>query len=435
MTARTWNVDELCAAVADAFSVLFPDELWIRGEIRGPRRSPAGHLYFDLVEAEAKGRGADSKLSIVAFKGQLRGIEAVLAKVGNLELEDGIEVKIRGKLNYYPPQGRVQFLMNAIDPRYTLGQLAAERDRALKALAEEGLLDRNRSLELPIVPLAVGLVTSHDSAAYNDAVKELENSGFSFRILHADARVQGVDAEETLISALNTLARSRPDVILVVRGGGAKTDLVAFDREAVARAVALCPTPVIVGIGHQIDRSLVDEIAHTSLKTPTACAAFIVDRVKEFMRGIDMAASALTTRSLHRLDAAARTMHTTSTHLAKATEAKLRLGDQRLAVSTTRLGRGTQRPLSAKMDHLQRINSSLEAGASRRLDTADHKLEAATALLSALHPDRVLARGFSITRDLDGSAVVAPPLPGTQIITEVAQGHFASRVEQDQEHP
>jgi len=87
------------------------------------------------------------------------------------------------------------------------------------------------------------------------------------------------------------------------------------------------------------------------------------------------------------------------------------------------------------MDHLQRINSSLEAGASRRLDTADHKLEAATALLSALHPDRVLARGFSITRDLDGSAVVAPPLPGTQIITEVAQGHFASRVEQDQEHP
>jgi exodeoxyribonuclease VII large subunit len=188
MTARTWNVDELCAAVADAFSVLFPDELWIRGEIRGPRRSPAGHLYFDLVEAEAKGRGADSKLSIVAFKGQLRGIEAVLAKVGNLELEDGIEVKIRGKLNYYPPQGRVQFLMNAIDPRYTLGQLAAERDRALKALAEEGLLDRNRSLELPIVPLAVGLVTSHDSAAYNDAVKELENSGFSFRILHADAR-------------------------------------------------------------------------------------------------------------------------------------------------------------------------------------------------------------------------------------------------------
>ena len=131
MAVHTWTVDELCSAVGDALRAIFPDELWIRGEISGLRRSPAGHLYFDLIEPGATGRGADTRISVVAFRGPLRGIEAVLRKVGNLALEDGIEVRIRGRVDYYPPQGRVQFMMNAIDPRYTLGQLAADRDEVL----------------------------------------------------------------------------------------------------------------------------------------------------------------------------------------------------------------------------------------------------------------------------------------------------------------
>ena len=158
MTVQTWTVTDVCEGVSTALARTFPDEFWVHGEIQSLSRSSAGHRYIDLVEPGEAGHKKDVRLSVVAFKGQLRGIEAVLRKVGNLELTEGIEVRIRGHVEFYPPQGRVQFIMNAIDPRYTLGQLSADRDRVMRALAADGLIEKNGSLPLPLVPLRIGLV-------------------------------------------------------------------------------------------------------------------------------------------------------------------------------------------------------------------------------------------------------------------------------------
>ena len=154
------------------------------------------------------------------------------------------------------------------------------RAALLAKLAEEDLLRANADRPMPLVPLRVGLATSDGSAAEADFLDELRRSGFAFRVLRADTRVQGSDAPRSIASAIRMLATHRLDVLALVRGGGARTDLAAFDDEAVARAIAACPVPVVTGIGHEVDTSVADEVAHTAAKTPTACAQLLVARAR-----------------------------------------------------------------------------------------------------------------------------------------------------------
>jgi len=160
--------------------------------------------------------------------------------------------------------------------------LAADRERTLAELTKSGLLRRNAAVPLALVPLRVGLVTAAGSAAHADFVHELASSGYAFEVLLCDARVQGVTAEADLLAALRTLGGADVDVIAVVRGGGDRTDLLAFDLASVATAIAMSPLPVFCGIGHETDTSVVDQVAHTAAKTPTACAAALVAHVAAF---------------------------------------------------------------------------------------------------------------------------------------------------------
>lgn len=453
MAARTWTVEEVCAGVHAALEVVFPGEFWVRGEIHGLRRSAPGHLYFDLIEPGSISNGNNPvRVGVVAFRGALRGIEAVLRKVGDLELADGLEVRIRGKVDFYAPQGRVQFIMSAIDPRHTIGQLGADRDRIMRVLASEGLLERNSSVPIPLVPLRVGLVTSDDSAAYHDFLHELNGSPYAFEIVFADARVQGAQAEATLVDALESLRPEEVDVVAVVRGGGAKGDLLAFDRESVARAVATCDVPVIVGIGHEIDRSIVDEVANLSFKTPTACAAALVEMVAKFMQGLSDVASSTrhhATRIIHsrhdRLDAnAARLLRSTKSSLALSSvtldrhqAAMARSSMSAVERSSQRLHREAARALTASglrtnqagVD-LERLTARLPVIAIRAISSAGHDLTAAQKLIEAIHPDRTLARGYSITRSASGVAVrsVTAIDADGEISTQLLDGEILSRV-------
>ena len=203
-------------------------------------------------------------------------VNAVMKAAGAGRMDDGMEIRIAGKLAWWAPRGRIQLRMATIDPTYTLGRLGEDRDRLLAALRSERLLDRNRSVPMPVLPLRIGLVTSLGSAAHADFRHELERSGIGFRILEADARTQGLDAGRSIAVAIARLAAHGADVVAVVRGGGSRTDLAPFDGEVIARAIALAAVPVVTGIGHEVDRSIADEVAHQSFKTPTACAAGLV---------------------------------------------------------------------------------------------------------------------------------------------------------------
>ena len=448
----TWSVSDLTAAVGETIQRAFPGEVWVRGEIIGYSVAASGHIYFNLIEPGSGNDRRGARMRVALFKGRQRLVSRDLAAAGGLTLDDGIEVRIRAEVEYYAGSGQVQLIMSGVDPHFTLGVLAADRERILAELAESGLLRRNAALPLPLVPLRVGLVTADGSAAHADFVHELRASGYAFEVLLCDARVQGVTAEADLVAALRTLGRAEVDVIAVVRGGGDRTDLLAFDLASVAKAIALCPLPVFCGIGHEIDTSVADQAAHTAAKTPTACAAALVAHVAAFDERL-----ARTRREVDRL--ARSRAAAAAARLAAARSALGLLAERRLARPRARLGEirlrlahhaqhhcraaagklvGSRQALQRSLAHAQRGMASLRSqrprlqrASTRRLKAATARLRSASALVSAVAPERTLARGFSITRSADGSIVREMPAAGDTISTQTQHTVFASVVNLD----
>lgn len=430
----TWSVSDLTAAVGETIQRAFPGEVWVRGEIIGYSVAASGHIYFNLIEPGSGNDRRGARMRVALFKGRQRLVNRDLAAAGGLTLDDGIEVRIRAEVEYYAGSGQVQLIMSGVDPHFTLGVLAADRERILAELAESGLLRRNAALPLPLVPLRVGLVTADGGAAHADFVHELRASGYAFEVLLCDARVQGVTAEADLVAALRTLGRAEVDVIAVVRGGGDRTDLLAFDLASVAKAIALCPLPVFCGIGHEIDTSVADQAAHTAAKTPTACAAALVAHVAAFDERLATARSVLRLLAERRL----------ARPRAWLGEARLRLGHHTQRHCRTAAGKlaSARRSLQRSHAHVQRgtvslraLRPRLERASARRLGTAKAQLRSASALVSAVAPERTLARGFSITRAADGSIVRDMPATGDTIVTETARARFASTVSAEASAP
>ncbi len=302
----TFSVGELNALVRDALRHTFPVEVWVRGEVQNLSRSGAGHTYFAVVEKAGRGDRVQARLDVALFRDDRRAVDRALAEVPGSELGNDLEVRIRGRVTIYPPTGRYQLVMTGIDPVFTVGGIAANRERVLRALASEGLLDANGGRALAPVPLRIGLVTSAGSAAYHDFVHELERSGYAWQVVVVDVRVQGVAAARRIKWALGELSRLDVDAVVLARGGGSRADLAPFDTELVARAIAAMPVPVITGVGHEIDRSVADDVAHTACKTPTACAQALLLRVREFVGRLDDASHRVSAQARRRMAVAAR---------------------------------------------------------------------------------------------------------------------------------
>jgi exodeoxyribonuclease VII large subunit len=431
---QTFSVTELNTIIREALREAVPDDVWVRGEVQGLRESRAGHVYFQLVEKDERRDRVQAALDVALFRSHLMTVHAALRKTPGVELADDVEVRVKGHMEVYPPTGRLQLIMTRIDPVFTAGALAANRDRVLRTLDAEGLLRANATRDLPAVPLRIGLVTSAGSAAYRDFLDELERSAFAFRVGVCDVRVQGANAPRRLVWALRRMARLGPalDAVVIVRGGGSRSNLSPFDSESVARVIASMPVPVFTGIGHEIDRTVADEVAHTCCKTPTATGQAMVERVAEFV---------------DRLDTLSRGV----VHHARSNCA---LALRELRDCARRARRGPPLALARELASLERHRGRAEElgtratnraatvldGAERRLSSAggrlaraeSRRLDASAARLRALDPARVLERGYTVTRDGDGRVVkrVASLSTGDRLVTEFADGDARSVVEE-----
>ncbi len=450
----TFSVGELSDAIGHALRASFRDELWVRGEIHDLSRPASGHVYLTLVEQ--RDDGTKASISVMLSAANKVAVNRALTRAGGaVRMVDGTEVRIRGRLDWYGPRGQLQLRMTAIDPAYTLGQLEVARAELLARLQAEGLLGRNAALDLPVVPLRVGLVTSRGSAAEADFLDELTRSGLAFHVIAVDVRVQGSGAPRAIARGIASAAGRACDVIAVVRGGGARTDLAAFDDEQVARAIAGSPVPVITGIGHEIDRSVADELAHTAEKTPTACAQLLVTRVAEHLGRVEEVwalIARLAQRDLTNHDAALRSH---ARRAERSVRACLAEGDRRLdahaararragvvatARAEQRLGRDLGRLTGASRIRVRDATGAVDgaerrlvARAPRALTEADRALSAVEARVRALDPQAALARGWSITTTTDGRVVRDPGdlAPGDTLITRLAGGEVRSTVDGD----
>jgi exodeoxyribonuclease VII large subunit len=446
----TYSVSQLCGEVRDFLGEAF-SAVWVVGEAQRVRPSARGHVYFELVE---KGERDEivGKLDAVIWKGDFLKIQRLLAG-SEQRLTDGVQIRCRGSLDFYAPSGRLQLCVREVDPAFTLGLLERRRRETLAALAAAGLLEANRALPLAELPLSIALITSGESAAYHDFLSGLAESGYGFRVLFLHAAMQGRDAEREVVSALASLAGLAIDCAVLIRGGGSRTDLAAFDSRSIAEAIARAPFPVLTGLGHEIDQAIADLTAHTAFKTPTKVAEFLIERIAGVEEEIESLRRRLLREALEPLRASREALGRAERGVSLA---RMRLGAagariEEHARTLARLGRSALRTAGRRGDVLR---SRLAELAPRRLGTAERdrlrlgermagagrgKVREAAATLQGierlcrqLDPERTLERGFSLTRDAAGRLVRQPAQvrAGDLLTTRVAGGELNSRVEE-----
>jgi exodeoxyribonuclease VII large subunit len=423
----TYSVGELAEAINSAIRRRFTDGVWVRGEIQGwSERGP--HAYFRLVEDTEEGKAS---INIQFFANARMRLRPILTK-HRLRLGDGLKVRIFGHLDYFAPSGQLGLKMSGLDPRFTLGEMALERDDVVRRLVAKGLFDANRRTAVPAAPLRVGVVTSTAGAAWGDFTHELDRSSLAFQLRVIDVRVQGEWAVEMVSAALRTLTRHDDlDVVVLIRGGGSKTDLATFDHELIAMAIATSPLPVFTGLGHEVDRSVADEVAHSSLKTPTACAAALVEHVYAFQSNVEQVWTAIDRHTNRALQEANASLTTIAHGIRRATVSGVERSDDRLGHRRQRLGAAAGRALERAGDRLDGAHASL-VRVPARLEPELRHIDAVASRLRLLDPVHTMARGWSITRDSDGTIVRSADdlAAGATIITTFAKGTARSRVEE-----
>ena len=395
-------IDELNLAIDEAF----PGGVWITGEIEG-FKTPQPHYYFDLIEKKDGGKSV--KLAASIWGGVANKLMPKLRNAG-VEFKNGIKVRVHGRLDYYGPFGKISLKVDDIDPNFTIGEVQAEREALLRKLKEEGAFEVNKEHEVPLVPLRIGVVTGNESAAWHDMLATFKASEIGFHISVCNVLVQGDRCPDEVVAGIKTLdSRDDIDVIVVARGGGSKGDLAGFDSEMVARAIVAASRPVFVAVGHEIDTSVADFVAHTSFKTPTACAEHLVGTVQGFIDDVDEHASEIADIVLHILERGEERLASLSTHIrnravisANEAAGKLALVSQRIAGASAN-----------KFTHSLTVLDGYEAR------------------LRLLDPVNTMKRGWSITRGADGKVLsdISKIKPGEKITTEVVGGAIESTVD------
>jgi exodeoxyribonuclease VII large subunit len=422
----TFSVCELTDAVNSVLRRQFTDGVWVRGEIQGWKES-RNHTYFELVEESPTGKGV---LNVQFFANAQQRLRPVLRKY-RLQLGNGMKVRIFGHLDVYAATGRFGLKMSSIDPRFTLGELAMQREDVVRRLVATGLFDANRRRMMTAAPVRLGVVASLGSAAWADFHSELQRSGVGFRLRVVDVRVQGEAAAAMVTAGIRTLgACGDLDALVVIRGGGSKADLATFDSEGIAMAIAQCPLPVLTGLGHEVDRSVADEVAHTAYKTPTACAAALVDRVNDFVHATERAWTAISERSTRSVGGADLRLGQLARTIAIRTTAAVERGDERLHHRATRVRTGGARVVDRADQRLRGAVASL-ARTPARLDSEARHVTGLESQVRFVDPVNTLARGWSITRDAGGRALTSAEglRAGDVLSTTFATGVAESRVE------
>ncbi len=475
--AGDYTVSRLNLDAKRALATAFPAPVWLVGEISGFNKSAHRRIVgFHLVERDPGGRSV-AEVNAVLFEESRREIEAGLAAAGGpFRIEDEVTVRVRGSVELYEPWGQYRFRVVEIDAAYTLGEAARRREEIVRRLTAEGLATVNTSLSFPLLPLRIGLVTSLGSDAYNDVLRTLQESGFAFRVVAHGARVQGRSTEPSVLNALDWF-RDRAadfDLVMICRGGGSRTDLAWFDSELLGRAVAAFPLPIVVGIGHEQDQSVLDFVAWRC-KTPTAAAAFLVDRVRGAEEKIEGAilgvleAASLSAREAaraladgaRRLVAAARglldrerselahrrrravrgtraLLATASSDLARRSAALPRaaahlLDRRRLAAeqSARQIVQGARRDIAAAARRVSELTGSLRPRALRAAALESERADQRARRLHLVDPRRVVERGYAILRGASGIVLTdAAGVPaGTPVRAELKRGQLRLRSE------
>ena len=413
---------ELNSIVRQTLALTLMDSFWVVAEIAELREPPNGHCYLELVEKDERRSGEfRAKAHANVWNKTWQRLRAHFERETGQSLRKGLKIMAQVHVTFHEVYG---YSLNIVDlnTEFTLGELARRRQEIINQLIEDGVFTLNKEIPLPRLTKRIAVISSESAAGYGDFCHQIEQSPYAFQLSLFPAQMQGANVPQTIISALDNIAQEldKWDAVVIIRGGGATTDLDGFEDYELAANVAQFPLPVITGIGHERDETVVDLVAGVRCKTPTAVAAFLIERMQAEEQLLLQAATVVENGILRHLQAKQRTFE---------------LLAHRYSVSATQFvspqqQRVLRQQLTTGSHRLTHCRQRLAPAAERLLERAAHRLEVADKSVKAADPKRILRMGYSITYTLDGKTVrnVAQLPVDTLIETHLAEGTVRSRV-------
>ena len=401
---------DLNALVRRSLEQCLPDEYWVQAELSDVRTNSTGHCYLEFIQKDPRSNNLIAKARGTIWANVYRLLKPYFEESTGQAFVSGIKVLVQVTVSFHELYG-YSLTVQDIDPTYTLGDMARRRREILKQLEEEGVLTLNKELEMPVLPQRIAVVSSPTAAGYGDFCHQLKNNprGFFFHTELFPALMQGDRVEESVLSALDAILNRQEDfdAVVIIRGGGATSDLSGFDTYLLAAACAQFPLPIITGIGHERDDTVLDSVAHTRVKTPTAAAEYLINCMDLAADELEVLISQLHESVRSRLTEEHRKLISYRNRIPSAVVR--RVSDAKLALLTTR----------------KDISLAVQTLLSRQR----HRLELLQQRLADASPEKMLARGYSITLK-DGKVVKNGDVLqlNDEIVTRLYQGEIVSIV-------
>ena len=408
MEQQALSLYELNGLVKRSIRSCLPDTYWVQAELSDVRTNYSGHCYLEFVQKDAGGNNLIAKARGTVWSNIFKMLKPYFEQETGQSFTSGIKVLVEVSVEFHELYGYSLTVLD-IDPTYTVGDMERKRREILRQLEEEGVIDLNKELEMPMLPQRVAVISSATAAGYGDFCNQLANNprGYGFRTELFPAIMQGERVEESVIAALDAIYERMEefDVVVIIRGGGATSDLSGFDTYALAANVAQFPLPIITGIGHERDDTILDMVAHTRVKTPTAAAEYLIacmDRVAE------------------RLD-------DLSYRLQQGVRNRLLWEHRRMESLKQRIPSAVYKRIADAKYGLLAAQRDLQMASRQFLSIKKHRLELLQQRLNDALPEKQLARGYSITLK-NGKAVKDVSLlkEGDALVTVLNQGKVES---------
>ena len=395
--------------VRDAIETHLPDEYWVEAEL-SECREHSGHCYMELIEKDEHSNTPVARASAKCWRQTWLMVKPYFERTTGQTLHAGMKVLLKVYAQYHEAYG-FSWIVTDIDPTFTMGDMARRRQEIIRTLKEEGIFDMQRELCIPLFAQNIAVISAPTAAGYGDFCRQLEDNeyGFRFNVTLFPAIMQGEQVEASIINALGQIFNAGEDfdVVVILRGGGATADLSGFDTLALAENVAQYPLPIITGIGHERDESILDMVSNTRVKTPTAAAAFLIDNLRRVLERIEQAEASISQYITQRIS----------------------YQQQRISQLATLIPTLAQQCLSNERHRIEMLQSRLPVSVERRMTVQKHLLEQLHLKLQGFDPQILLSRGYSITLK-NGRAVrnTADLQPGDEIETRVEHGIIRSTV-------
>ena len=413
MEQQALSLYELNGLVKRSIRSCLPDTYWVQAELSDVRTNYSGHCYLEFVQKDAKGNNLIAKARGTIWSNIFKMLKPYFEQETGQLFTSGIKVLVNVSVEFHELYGFSLTVLD-IDPTYTVGDMERKRREILRLLEEEGVIDLNKELEMPMMPQRVAVISSATAAGYGDFCNQLANNprGYGFHTELFPAIMQGERVEESIIAALNAIYAQidRWDVVVIIRGGGATSDLSGFDTYELAANCAQFPLPIITGIGHERDETVLDRVAHTRVKTPTAVAEFLIAK----------------------MDKCADVLDEMSVRLTESVRSRLLWEYRRMESLKQRIPSVAYKRIADAKFHLLSAQRNLQMVSRQFLSIKKHRLELLRQRLNDALPEKQLARGYSITLK-DGKAVKDASVlkKGEELVTLLHRGRILSIIQKD----